>query len=130
MIEVNDTLEITDAQGFPSDLLDLERHRKKPMTLGDVQGRTFEFQLKPEPRIYQVAGVRVYYVHNIGGKWLFWGHVFILSQTIDVAAVSPSGDYSFVTSGRYQIVELYDPAYQEAFTRRESPPGLSWFGGA
>lgn len=129
LIEINDTLQLTEAQGFPSDLLDLERHRRSPLTLADVQGRVFSFQHKDGARIFHVPDVRVYFAHNRDGKWLFWGHVFVLSQTIQVAALSPSGEYSFVTSGTYKIVELYDPVYQELFTNRESPPGRSYFGG-
>ena len=40
-IEVNDTLQITEQQGFPVDVFDLENHLKTPVTLEDVRGRVF-----------------------------------------------------------------------------------------
>ena len=30
------------------------------------------------------------------------------------------------TSGKYKIIKLYDPAYQEQITKHESPQGLSY----
>src|SRR3954465_411529 len=81
-VEINDTLQLTTEQGFPADLLDLQKHTKKPVRLSDVQDKLFEFKDKPSARIFQLDPVRVYYVHNIDGKWLFWGRVFIQSQTI------------------------------------------------
>jgi len=51
-IETNDTLQITAEQGFPADVLDLEKHKKKPITLDDVKDIVFEFHDKPNARIY------------------------------------------------------------------------------
>ena len=81
-IELNDTLQITTEQGFPVDVLNLERHIQEPVTLEDVRGKSYSFIGKPRARIFQLDPVRVYYVHNIEGKWLFWGRIFIQSQTI------------------------------------------------
>ena len=76
--------------------------------------------------------MRVYYVHNIDGKWLFWGRVFIQTLKIEKMLQKDGcwkeGDW--MTSGTYKIVDIYDPVYQETFTRHEAPPGrqfrLTW----
>jgi hypothetical protein len=36
-VEINDTLQLSTDQGFPSDLLDLTAHRKNPVTLDTVK---------------------------------------------------------------------------------------------
>ncbi|MBL4604592.1 MAG: hypothetical protein JKY02_02710 [Flavobacteriaceae bacterium] len=59
-VEINDTLQLTDEQGFPVDIFNLEKHRKNPITLKDVEGKIFEFKNKPSARIFQIDPVRVY----------------------------------------------------------------------
>jgi hypothetical protein len=129
LVEINDTLQITVEQGFPAELLDIEKHRKNPVRLEDVANRTFEFRNKPGVRIFQSDPVRVYYVHNINGKWLFWGRVLIQSQSIG-KLLAPDGSWKegdWVTSGTYRIIDIYAPDYQELFTRHEAPPGRNYF---
>jgi hypothetical protein len=121
MLEINDTLQITTEQGFPADILDLNKHRANPITAQSLAGKVFEFYDKPGARFYQHAPVRVYLVHNIGGKWLFWGRIFVQSQTI-----TGDSEKTTTTKGTYVVTDVYDPAYQEMFTRRESPPGKSF----
>lgn len=127
-IEINDTLQITTDQGFPESLLDYEKHKKDPVTTAEVEGIIFSFRNKPRARIYQSDPVRVYYVHNINGKWLFWGRILIQSQKIDKVFDS-EGKWTgeWVTAGTYQIIDIYDPKYQERFTRREAPPDRNYF---
>lgn len=137
MVEINDTLQLTTEQGFPAHLLDLAKHRKQPITLSVVQGRVFKFTNKPSARIFQLDPVRVYYVHNIKGKWLFWGRVLI--QTLAIrknlnlggAPIVPGTEAepaaAWLTSGTYTIMDIYDPEYQEAFTRHEAPPDRNYF---
>jgi hypothetical protein len=129
MIEINDTLQLTTEQGFPVNILSRERHCKTPVLLGDVADEVFEFQSKPNPRIFQLDPVRVYFVHNIDDKWLFWGHAMIQSLTINKnlgpAAQWKEGDW--VTSGTYKITEIYDPDYQKVFTMSEAPPDRNYF---
>ncbi|MFX5952774.1 hypothetical protein ABTE58_19035, partial [Acinetobacter baumannii] len=63
------------------------------------------------------------------GKWLFWGHVYIQSQTVS-KKFNADGSWtvgSWVTSGSFKIIEVYDPEYQKAFTIKESAPGRSFF---
>jgi len=129
MVEINDTLQLTTEQGFPSDLLDLKKHQEKPVTLADVKDKIFEFKDKPSARIFQLDPVRVYYVHNINGKWLFWGRVFIQSETI-YKNVDANGNWKegdWLTSGTYKIIDIYDPEYQKMFTLHEAPLDRNYF---
>ena len=79
-IELNDTLQITTEQGFPKELT-LEHHLQKPFIAEGFAGRVFDFN-KPDLRLFHPAPTRVFLVHNIDGKWLYWGHALILEQTI------------------------------------------------
>jgi hypothetical protein len=125
-LEINDTLQITAEQGFPADILDLQKHTVTPITLNDVKDRTFSFSNKTSARIFQLDPVRVYFVQNINGKWLFWGKIVIISQTISQNK-GATGEPAWVTSGSYKIIDLYEPEYMRLFTKRESPAGLSYF---
>lgn len=73
-IEINDTLQITTEQGFPKEL-SLERHKEKQFTAEDFKDKTFTFRNKEGHRIYQMPPSRCFLVHNISGKWLFWGDI-------------------------------------------------------
>lgn len=127
-MEFNDTLQISREQGFPGDLLDWERHRRAPIDPATLAGREFRFH-KPEARFFHLDPCRVYLVESVAGKWLFWGRAMITSQTIS-KALAPGGAWAgeWVTSGTFTVATLYDPAWMEAFSRRESPPGKSYFG--
>jgi len=121
-IELNDTVQITDEQGFPSDVLDLEKHKNKPITLEDVKDKVFEFSNKKGARVYHPSPCRCFLVHNINGKWLYWGKILMLEQTIKGESKETQ-----TTSGKYKIIQIYDPEYQEQITKNESPEGLSYF---
>ncbi len=132
-IEINDTLQITTDQGFPSDILDLQKHLSNPIVNSDVANKLFLFSGKSGARIFQLEPVRVYLVHNINNKWLFWGHVFIQSQTISKIENANNKDKEisqsviWQTSGTFIVSDIYEPEYQRLFTLRESPKGLSFF---
>ena len=133
--ELNDTLHITTEQGFPADVFDLARHQRSPIQLPDIADRIFEFHGKVGPRLFHLDPVRVFWFHNIGGKWLAWGHIGFIGQGIRRAPNAPPSGLSNVsrpedwtTWGRYRVVKVYDPDHQERFTRAETPPGLSYFG--
>ena len=121
-VELNDTLQITTEQGFPAEILDLKRHKKDPVKLESVASQIFEFHDKPGARIYHLPPTRCFLVHNINGKWLYWGKIAILEQTI-----SGDSENQRTTSGKYRIIEIYDPEYQEQITRHETSEGLSYF---
>lgn len=117
-IEFNDTLQLTTEQGFPKELK-LERHLKKPFTEKDFEGRIFEFKNKPNMRLYHLAPTRVFLVHNTKGKWLYWGHAHVIEQTIHADTKT--------TSGKFRIVKIYDPKYQEVASRQEMRKGTEFF---
>ncbi|MFH0954546.1 MAG: hypothetical protein V1777_00370 [Candidatus Micrarchaeota archaeon] len=99
-IETNDTLQITSEQGFPKEL-NYEKHRKKPFTADDLKGKIFEFKNKPKVRVYQPPPVRNFLVHNIDGKWLYWGLVHVLEVNQNLK--------DQITSGKFKIIYIYTP---------------------
>ncbi|NMB48491.1 hypothetical protein GYA13_03560 [Candidatus Kuenenbacteria bacterium] len=99
--------------------MDLEKHRANPITLDEVKDKVFSFHDKAGARIYHTAPNRCFLVQNIDGQWLYWGKILMLEQTI-------KGE-SKTTSGKYKIIEIYDPIYQEQITRHECPAGKSYF---
>jgi hypothetical protein len=103
-ILLNDTLQITNEQGFPKEL-NYERHTKKPFTADDFKGRIFEFKDKPKIRLYQQPPVRNFLVQNIKGKWLYWGLVHIVEITHD--------NIKQTTSGKFKIIHIYTPEEME-----------------
>ena len=122
LIELNDTLQITEEQGFPSETLNLERHREKPLKAKEFEGRIFEFRDKEGARIFHQSPVRCFLVQNINGKWLYWGKCLIIEQKIKGGTKE-----EHVTEGKFRITEIYDPKYQELITKHESPEGKSYF---
>ena len=116
-IELNDTLQITTEQGFPSDILNLDNEK---INFEDLENKVFEFKEKEKARIYHPAPTRCFLVHNIDGKWLYWGKIVIIEQTI-------KGEEEKNTSGKFKIIQLYDKDYQKQITVNESPKGLSYF---
>jgi hypothetical protein len=120
-IELNDTLQITTEQGFPAKILDLKKHQKNPIKLKDVKDKVFEFKGKSDARIYHLPPCRVFLVHNINGKWLYWGHALMLEQTI-----SFDGKKHY-TAGKFKIIKIYDPEYQRQKTLNETAVGKCFF---
>jgi len=118
-IELNDTLQITTEQGFPADILDFKKHKANPITLDEVKDKIFSFYNKSGSRLYHLPPNRCFLVQNIEGKWLYWGKILMLEQTINGEAQT--------TSGKYKIIALYDPIYQEQITRHECPEGKCYF---
>lgn len=123
-IKLNDTLVLNQEQGFPKDLLDFEKHKNSPQSLTSLENKTFTFE-KEGARVFHLDPVRVFLVESINDKWLFWGKVVMLSQTI-----KKNREDQWVTQGNFKFVDLYDPEYQRQFTSRESKPGKSFFDGA
>ena len=121
-VELNDTLQITIKQGFPSELLDLEKHKQTSVKLDDVKDKIFEFHDKPGARIFHPSPTRCFFAHNINGKWLYWGKIILLEQTI-----KGEDKETQTTSGKYKIIQIYNPEYQEQFTKNECSEGLSFF---
>ena len=121
-IELNDTLQITSEQGFPEAVLNVEKHKNSLITIKDVEGKIFEFRNKQGARLFHISPNRCFLVHNIAGKWLYWGKIIMLEQTI-----SGESKNNQTTSGKYKIIEIYPPEYQIQITKHETPEGLSYF---
>ena len=96
----NDTLQLTTEQGFPTEL-NYEKHLKSPYTKEDFEGKIFSFKDKPGLRIYHTPPVRVFLVHNIDGKWLYWATIQMLSISHDYLKLT--------TSGTYRIKKIFTP---------------------
>jgi hypothetical protein len=117
-IELNDTLQITTKQGFPKELV-LKTHLKKPFQAKDFKGRFFSFKDKPNMRLYHTPPTRCFLVHNINGKWLYWGHCLIVEQTIHADTKT--------TSGKFVITKIYTPEHQRAMSKYEVEKGKEYF---
>ena len=99
-IEINDTLQITRAQGFPSELI-LEEHLKNPLRTEDLSEKVFEFKNKRvNPRITSFLW-RNFLVENRDGKWIYWGLCHILETTCDYI--------NKTTSGKFKIIYINTP---------------------
>ncbi|YCM44582.1 hypothetical protein V2O64_00925 [Verrucomicrobiaceae bacterium 227] len=135
LLEINDTLQITTEEGFPEEIFNLERHRKNPISLDEVKDLVFEFKGKTRARFFHLDPVRVYWYHNINGRWLAWGQILMQEQTITrnpdyeghEGAINVSDPEQWMTIGKYKVLKIYDPGYQEQFTRTDLPPSLSYF---
>ena len=118
-IEINDTLQLTKAQGFPSEL-SLEKHVEKPYSLDEFKDKIFAFQGKPDIRIYKIPPVRNFLVENREGKWIYWGQVHILEVTCDYV--------NKTTSGKFKIIRINTPEEMKtAFAVIDSRPGMNYF---
>jgi len=113
-VELNDTLQITTEQGFPSELK-LEKHLNTPFVVSDFSDKIFTFKDKPNLRIYHSSPTRVFLVHNIEGRWLYWGHCLVIEQTINAKTKT--------TSGKFIIIKIYTPEYQRLISQNEVDPG-------
>lgn len=116
-IELNDTLQITTEQGFPAEL-DLQKHLQKPFAAEDFADRVFTFQDKPGARIFHLPPTRVFLVHNIDDKWLYWGHCLIVEQTINAEKKT--------TSGKFTIIKIYPPDHQRSMSQLETLKGKEY----
>jgi len=100
LVELNDTLQLTKEQGFPTEL-DLEQHLKKPYNTENFKGKIFDFRNKPEVRIFKLPPVRNFLVENRGGKWIYWGLIHITETKCDYLRKT--------TSGKYKIIYINSP---------------------
>jgi len=120
-IEINDTLQITTEQGFPVEL-DYDQHKTTPLKAEDFAGQVFEFRDKPGVRAYQQPPVRVFLVHRIKGKWLYWGLIHVIEVTHDSVKKT--------TSGKFKIIHIYTPEQMkmahDLIDRNEETRYLAW----
>ena len=118
---MNGSLQISAEQGFPNKILNVGKHQITPITIEDVKDKVFEFQDKLNARIYQVPPSRNFLIQNIDGKWIYWGMILIIEQTIKW------NGRECTTSGKYKIISIFEPEYQKLITKNESRPGCSYF---
>ena len=117
-IELNDTLQLTTEQGFPKEL-NYDKHKTRPYKAEDFKGKVFDFKDKPAIRNFLGDGVRNFFVHNIDGKWLYWGLVHILEVQHDYEKK--------ITSGKYEITRIYSPEdMKKAFKLIDERPELNY----
>lgn len=95
LVEMNDTLQLTTEQGFPVEL-DYEKHERGEIDTGLLLDKTFSFRWKLGIRLYQSPSVRNFLVHNIEGKWLYWGLVQILKLEHDHEKKTTSGEFKIM----------------------------------
>lgn len=94
---LNDTLQITRAQGFPAKVeLNKEYH--------------FE---KDKRRLYRLPPARVFLVHNKEGKWDYVGEALITELTIRPLEGK--------TIGRFKIVKLYSGEHRKVLNANQQP---------
>lgn len=99
-LRVNDTLQISAAQGFPVEL-DITTHLVTPFTLASFQDRIFSFQGKEGIRNFQQAPVQNFLVENREGKHIYWGLITMLQVNHNYL--------TNMTSGQYKLHTLYNP---------------------
>lgn len=99
-IRVNDTLQLTFDQGFPTEL-DIHRHLESPFSSLQFKNQVFSFRGKEGVRNFQQPPVQNFLVENRGGKHIYWGLITMLTVRHDYLGN--------VTSGQYQIHTLYTP---------------------
>lgn len=118
-IEINDTLQLTSEQGFPSEL-NLEKHLQDPLVADSLKDMVFEFHNKPDIRIYKMPPIRNFLVENKDGKWIYWGLVHILETTCDYV--------NKTTSGKFKIIRINTPEeMKSAFELIDMRPEMNYF---
>jgi hypothetical protein len=100
IIEINDTLRISKAQGFPADL-EIKKHLVKPISFDVVKDKIFTFRNKSRIRVFKIPPVRNFLVEDINDKWLYWGLIHILNVHHDYENQS--------TSGNFRVIYLNSP---------------------
>ena len=107
-IRLNDTLQLTAAQGFPAEL-DLVRQLESPRSASNFGGQVLSFWDKEGVRNFQQPPVLNFLVENRDGKHIYWGLIAMLNVTHDYLAN--------VTSGTYRIDTLYTPEQMKVAAR-------------
>ena len=102
LIEINDTLKLTPAEGFPAKL---------------ELGGKYAFR-KTGRRLFHLRPVRVFLVEEIEGRWKMWGHALIDELTINATRDE--------TSGTFEVTLLYPEEHRRLFTDYGVPAGKAY----
>ena len=118
-ITLNDTLQLTQEQGFPIEL-SLEKHLVNSLKFEDFKDKVFEFKNKENIRVYQVPPVRNFLVENRNEKWIYWGLVHIVALTYDYE--------NKITSGKFKIIYINTPdEMKKAYDIADRRPEFNYF---
>ena len=118
-IELNDTLRISKAQGFPAEL-DLQHHLQEPYLVDGFKDEVFDFTAKQGIRVYQQPPVRNFLVEDLDGKWVYWGKCHILEIHHDYV----TGE----TSGKFKLLSVNTPEQmKQAFELIDLTPENNYF---
>lgn len=117
LIRFNDTLKLTNDQGFPTEL-DISLFRDNALDVDLYINKSFSFD-KPLARLYPLPPTRTFLVHEHEGKWIQWGHCLVLEQTI-----YQMGER---TKGIFQITHIHDYEFMKQVTTIDVPAGKSYF---
>jgi hypothetical protein len=118
-IELNDTLRISNEQGFPLEL-DIKKHFGNPYSAEMFKDKIFRFKNKNDIRVYQLPPIRNFLVQDIGGKWLYWGLCHIVEITHDYT--------NKTTSGKFKIIYINTPEEMKfAFDLIDRVEGKNYF---
>jgi len=94
---INDTLQLTDVQGFPKKL---------------ELNREYSFE-KDKRRLYRLPPARVFLAHNLNGKWDYRGEALITELTIL--------PFESKTIGKFKIVKLYSEEHRKVLNEHQQP---------
>ncbi len=94
---INDTLQLTNAQGFPDDL---------------ELNREYSFE-KDKRRLYRLPPARVFLVHNKSGTWDYLGEALITELTI-----LPLEEK---TVGKFKLVKIYTEEHRKVLNANQQP---------
>jgi hypothetical protein len=94
---MNDTLQLTYAQGFPKDLQLNKEH-------------SFE---KDKLRLYRLPPARVFLAHNKDGKWDYRGEALITELTIL--------PLDSKTTGKFKVVKIYSDEHRMVMNENMQP---------
>ena len=94
---INDTLQLTDAQGFPKKL---------------ELNREYSFE-KDKRRLYRLPPARVFLAHNQNGKWDYRGEALITELTILPLESK--------TRGKFKVVKLYSEEHRKVLNENQQP---------
>ncbi|MCK5107604.1 MAG: hypothetical protein KAQ83_02675 [Nanoarchaeota archaeon] len=94
---LNDTLQITYAQGFPKDL---------------ELNKEYSFE-KEKRRLYRLPPVRVFLAHNVDGVWDYRGEALITEMTINSTENK--------TTGNFKVVKIYSEEHRKVMNANMQP---------
>lgn len=121
-VEMNGALQINEKQGFPIDLLNVNEHQESGIDFDSIKDVVFSFGNKSNARVYQIPPSRNFLIQNLDGKWIYWGLIEVIEQSI-----SSKGDGLSVTSGKFKIISLFEPEVQREITKSLARSDKSFF---